>query len=69
MKFSHALFFLANLVACVLLLPPKEVPCPENATYAGGGGGVYFSPVLSLKLTDNPPLGYFFFNSLGIKLK
>jgi hypothetical protein len=24
---------------------------------------------LSLKLTDNPPLGYFFLNSLGIKLK
>jgi hypothetical protein len=49
--------------------PPKEVPCPEKATYGGGGGGVYFSLVLSDRLTDSPPLGYLALNCLGISLE
>jgi len=34
--------------------------------YGGGGGGTYFYPVLSDKLTDKSPLGYFLRNSGGI---
>ncbi len=69
MKFSQALLFFANLFPWVFEDPPKEVPCPEKATYGGGGGGVYFSLVLSERLTDNPPLGYLTLSCLGISLK
>ena len=59
---------LANLFCWLLLPPPNEVPCPEKAIYAGGGGGTYFSLVLSDNDTDNPPFGYFFLNYFGINL-
>lgn len=34
--------------------------------YGGGGGGTYFDYVLSDKLMDKSPFGYFFRNSGGI---
>ena len=45
--------------------PDNEVPYPENATYDGGGGGTYVYDVLSERLTDNPPFGYYFLNFSG----
>lgn len=69
MKFSHAFDFFENFDAGLLLPPPNEVPWPENATYGGGGGGTYFYLVLSDKLTERPPVGYFFLNYLGIELR
>ena len=39
MKFSCGPFFLPNLVGG-LTGSDKDVPEPEKATYAGGGGGV-----------------------------
>ncbi len=68
MKFSQAFDFLENLEFCDEIPPPKEVPCPENATYGGGGGGTYFYFVLSERLTESPPLGYFFLSYFGINL-
>lgn len=65
-KFYCAPFFLANLFAGFLAGSESDIPVPEKATYAGGGGGVYFYDVLSLKLTDKPPFGYFYLSLLGI---
>lgn len=65
MKFSWAPFFFVNFV-WGFFGSPNEVPVPENAMYGGGGGGVYFSEVLSLRLTDRGPFGYFSLNFLGI---
>lgn len=62
---SSAPFFFANFV-WGFFGSDREVPAPEKAIYAGGGGGVNFSEVLSLKLTERPPLGYFYFSILGI---
>ncbi len=67
MKFYCAFDFLENLEA-YFLGSDKLWPEPENAMYGGGGGGTYFSEVLSDKLTDTPPVGYFFFNYLGTNL-
>ncbi len=70
MKFYWALLFFENFEAGCFAEepPPKDVPDPEKATYGGGGGGVYFSPVLSDKLTDSPPFGYFALRAFGISL-
>ena len=65
MKFSCGLFFLLNLLAG-FVGSDNEVPVPENAIYAGGGGGTYFYDVLSDRLTDRPPFGYFSRSFFGI---
>lgn len=67
-KFSQAFDFFENLDAGLLLAPPKEVPCPEKAIYGGGGGGTYFYLVLSDRLTERAPVGYFFLSYFGIEL-
>lgn len=64
-KFSCGPFFLANL-GWGLLASDRDVPAPENAMYGGGGGGTYFSFVLSDRLTESPPFGYFYRNFFGI---
>lgn len=66
-KFSWAFDFLENLEAS-FFGSDKLWPEPENAIYGGGGGGTYFYEVLSAKLTETPPVGYFFFNYLGTYL-
>jgi hypothetical protein len=67
MKFYCAFDFLENLEA-YFFGSDKLWPEPENATYGGGGGGTYFYEVLSDKLTETPPVGYFFFNYFGTYL-
>ena len=49
------------------LLLERLTPCPENSMYFGGGGGTYFSVLLSSKPICKP-FGNLFLSSLGILL-
>ena len=66
MKFSRWPFFFPKVLG-FFVGSDKETPEPEKATYEGGGGGVNSYSVLSDKLTESPPSGYFCRKAFGIK--